>query len=410
MKVKNINNIKITIFTNLGATLEYYDYIIFSYITPIISLLFFTETSDPFLGTLQMILLFVIGNFSRIIGSFTLGFLSTRYGKLSIMLLSIYLMALSTIIIGFLPTYSRIGIMAPILLIVCRFVQAVAYCVEVPSSSLFIFDYYKGNRGQILGFLMASTTLGCVLATFIMYLLSKYCSSDDILSYMWRVPFLFGGVVGIFGIYIRRSLLRNYEHSQYNINEILQSFRQDSIKILESLSLLCLPASLIIIYIYLQQFFPSDFIYSKSEIYLVSTIGLIFSIFVAILSGIMIDRNVKNYNLYCYYGFFILYPSIWLALNLQSFFVLVIFSLIFQFFTTNFMVSALYKINSILAKNNIKSILIIIIYNMAFVLCSFIPLLAKKYNSVFIAMVVPCVLNLIIILFSKYTRHSLTLT
>jgi len=400
MENKNSNNSKITIFTNLGALLEYYDYIIFAYMAPILSLLFFSETTDPLVRNLQIILLFVIGNFSRISGSFILGFLSTRYGKSFIMLLSIYLMAFSTIAIGLLPTYTQIGIVAPILLLVFRFIQAVAYSVEVPSSSIFIFDYYKENSGQVIGFLIASTTSGCVLATFTMYLLSKYCSNDYITSYMWRVPFLVGGIVGIFGIYIRRSLSRNYEYKKYPINEILKSFKQDSMKILESLLLLSLPASLIVIYIYLQQFFSSDFIYSKSQIYLVSTIGLISAIFFGILSGVMIDRDTKHYNLYLYYGFLILYPSVWFALYMQNFYVLVIFSLIFQFFTTNFMVLAMYRINLIL-NSNIKSILIIIVYNIAFIICSFIPLLANKYHPLYVAISVPCIISIMCIRFRK---------
>jgi MFS family permease len=401
--MKTINKLKLQIFTNIGAALEYYDYIIFAYLIPILSIVFFPKTIDEntiYINNMQMILLFSIGNLSRISGSFILGFLATKYGKSFVMILSIYLMAISTFTIGLLPSYGQIGLLAPILLLLCRFVQGVAYSVELPSSSMFIFDYFKKNYGQSIGILIASTTLGCVFATFTMYLLTKFFTQSYILDYLWRLPFLIGGIVGIFGISIRKSLSTNYDYKNHSILEVFHSLKKEKNQVIYSISLLLVPASLIIIYIYLEQFFTDRFFYSKSQIYLISTLGLVFSIFCGIFGGIMLDRDNKSYIKYCYYSFFILYPAIWFALYLQSFYILIIFSLIFQFFTTNFMIFALYRMNIIIA-SNLKSILIIIIYNLVFILCSFIPIIGKNYGTLNIAIGLPYILSLLLLYFNR---------
>ena len=389
--MKPINKTKLQIFANIGVALEYYDYIIFAYLIPIFSSVFFPEDT-PLAKDIEMILLFSISSISKISGGLILGFLGARYGKSFVMILSIYLMAISTFAIGLLPSYQTIGIIAPILLLLCRFIQGLAYSAELPSASMFVFDYSEHNYGKSIGILIASTTLGAVAATFVMYLLNEFCSQVDILSYIWRIPFLLGGIVGIFGIYIRSSLAKQINYNICNIAQFWALVKQSRLQIFDALVTLAAPASLIVIYIYIDQFFIGYFSYTKSQIYLISTIGLIFSIACGIICGFMLDKYRNNYIKYCYYLFFILYPLIWFGLFYESFAALLVFAIIFQFFTTNFMVFALYRMN-ITINNNIKSIVIIIVYNLVFILCGFIPMLAKNYGSLNIAICLPYLLG-----------------
>ncbi|MCC8397888.1 MAG: hypothetical protein LN569_00970 [Rickettsia endosymbiont of Labidopullus appendiculatus] len=175
-----------------------------------------------------------------------------------------------------------------------------------------------------------------------------------------------------------------------NIGQILKMYNK---KILEAITLLLLPASLIVIYIYMPSVISKYFDITISSIYLASSIGLVGSIITAIITGIAIDKRWYLYIKSIYVLFFFFYPLIWYFLTYKSFLILVIFTISYQYFLTSFMVISLNKISSFVP-SSIGGLLFICSYNLAFLICNFIPTVGAQLNMKISFIILPIILVL----------------
>ena len=122
-------------------------------------------------------------------------------------MLSLFLMAIPTLLIGLLPTYEQIGYAAPVLLLIMRLLQGIALGGEVPSAHVFVTEHVPQNRIGLANSMIASgLTFGVVIGHFAAYLIYTNFSNDQILSFAWRYPFICGGVLGLIAVYLRRYL------------------------------------------------------------------------------------------------------------------------------------------------------------------------------------------------------------
>lgn len=386
---------KAAVFTNIGAMLEYFDFIIFPYIMPYICSVFFVDNSIS--SFIKLLLIFASGSISRIFGTFILGSLSQKSNSAYVMITSISMMSVSTFLIGILPSYSSIGYLSPILLLLLRFIQGIAYCAEMPVASSFIFDYYKNNVGRKIAHLLISTTLGAVIAAYSMYFMTKIFDDSSIKNYAWRLPFLIASMIGFYILYLRISFLPNINTPLPNkpILDLFDIFKNEKTKIIKSIILFLMPASMIMIYIFLPRVFISKLGFSSSISYLASTIGLLFSILVAIYTGS--KMHSKKYFKICFLAFLILYPGSWLLLLPCNILLLFLFVCVFQFFLTTFMMVALFNINTSFYKSQHKTV-IIVLYNLAFVTASIIPILTEYINPICVSYSVPVLVCIFIIL------------
>ncbi|MCC8371884.1 MAG: MFS transporter [Rickettsia endosymbiont of Pseudomimeciton antennatum] len=386
-------NVKLQIATNIGAILEYYDFIIFAYMIPYISQIFFPSDENEYIAFIKTACIFVSANLAKIIAAAIIGPFTLKISRFSIMIYSIYIMTISTVLIGVLPDYKTIGVFAPILLFILRLLQGIAYSVEIPSNVVFIKEYYQEHQGLKIGCLLSSATAGSIMATLIMSVLSSFFSQDQIIEYIWRIPFILGGLLGFVGIYMRRINLSNTPNTNLialNIGQILKMYNK---KILEAITLLLLPASLIVIYIYMPSVISKYFDITISSIYLASSIGLVGSIITAIITGIAIDKRWYLYIKSIYILFFFFYPLIWYFLTYKSFLILVIFTISYQYFLTSFMVISLNKISSFVP-SSIGGLLFICSYNLAFLICNFIPTVGAQLNMKISFIILPIILVL----------------
>lgn len=189
----------------LGGMLEYFEFIVFVYLAAQLSNHFMPPDTPEWLRLMQTFGIFAAGFLIRPIGGILMAQMGDRVGRKRIFSLSLLLMALPTFLIGLLPGYAQIGLWAPILLLACRLLQGLSLGGEFPGALCFVSEQISGrNMPLALGVLAASLTLGALLGSIVVSLLSNALGAEAMMEYGWRIPFILGGIFGFISVYIRR--------------------------------------------------------------------------------------------------------------------------------------------------------------------------------------------------------------
>jgi len=191
----------------LGGLLEFYDFIIFVFFANIIGELFFPPEIPEWLRQFQTFGIFAAGYLARPLGGVVMAHAGDLRGRKQMFTLSIFLMALPTLGIGLLPTYAKLGIGAPVLLLLLRILQGVAVGGEVPGAWVFVSEHVKPSHvGLACGILTSGLTGGILLGSLVATGLSLAMTHEQLAAYGWRIPFVLGGAFGLLAMYVRRSL------------------------------------------------------------------------------------------------------------------------------------------------------------------------------------------------------------
>jgi MFS family permease len=191
----------------LGGALEFYDFIIFVFFAPAIGQLFFPQSIPDWLRQLQTFGIFAAGYLARPLGGIIMAHFGDLLGRKRMFTLSVLLMSVPTLLMGLLPTYASIGIMAPVLLLVFRVMQGAAVGGEVPGAWVFVSEHVPGRHvGYACGTLTAGLTAGILLGSLIAAAVNRHFAPAEVSDFAWRIPFLLGGVFGLFSVYLRRWL------------------------------------------------------------------------------------------------------------------------------------------------------------------------------------------------------------
>ena len=180
---------KVAIATCFGTFLEWYDFLTFASLAVIFGPLFFPST-DPSTALLASLATFGVGMVVRPIGAALFGSIADRIGRRPVFLITISLMGLATIAVGFLPTYSQIGIWAPILLLLLRLMQGLSAGGEIGGGAVYLTEHAgKDSRGFKTSFLQLMGPLGIMASTLQIAVLQFFLSSEEFQQWGWRVPF-----------------------------------------------------------------------------------------------------------------------------------------------------------------------------------------------------------------------------
>src|SRR3984893_17485448 len=196
---------RLIVATSIGNALEWYDIAIYGYFAVYISKAFFPN-SDPTTSLLLTFGTFGLAFLVRPIGGVVLGAYADRHGRKASLMISIVLMTFGTLAIAVMPTYETIGILAPIAVLIARLVQGFSAGGEFGSSTAFLVEHAPHRRGFIASWQFASQGLGQVLSSAFGVGLTLSMAPGEMNSWGWRIPFLFGVLVGPVGIYIRNHL------------------------------------------------------------------------------------------------------------------------------------------------------------------------------------------------------------
>jgi MHS family shikimate/dehydroshikimate transporter-like MFS transporter len=187
----------------IGTIIEWYDFLIYGTAAALVFNTLFFPKFDPVTGTIAALGTYAAGFFARPIGAWIFGHYGDRIGRKKMLILTMIITALGTFAIGLMPTYNQIGVLAPILLIVLRILQGIGLGGEWGGASLMVLEHAPANRRGFYGSLVqVGFPLG-VAASSTAFALVAMLPQADLMSWGWRVPFLFSILLLGVGLYVR---------------------------------------------------------------------------------------------------------------------------------------------------------------------------------------------------------------
>jgi MHS family shikimate/dehydroshikimate transporter-like MFS transporter len=186
-----------------GTIIEWYDFLIYATAATLVFNKAFFPTFDPLASTLAALGTYAVGFLARPLGGALFGHFGDRLGRKSMLVLTLFIMGLSTFCIGLLPTYETIGVFAPILLMILRIIQGIGLGGEWGGASLTVLEHAPTDqRGFYTSFVQIGFPIGLVLATLVFGLAAKLPDAD-FASYGWRIPFLVSILLLAVGTFVR---------------------------------------------------------------------------------------------------------------------------------------------------------------------------------------------------------------
>lgn len=190
----------------IGNVLEWYDFAVFGYFAPIIGAHFF-PSNNPIASLLSAFGVFAAGYFARPLGGVIFGRIGDRFGRKTALQASIMLMAIPTFLISLLPTYTTIGLIAPVLLIILRLLQGLSVGGELIGSMCFTTEIAPSDKRGFWGsFAQCSSIGGVLLGSLVSAIIHGLLTPAALASWGWRIPFIAGLGIGIFGLWMRKEL------------------------------------------------------------------------------------------------------------------------------------------------------------------------------------------------------------
>jgi metabolite-proton symporter len=191
----------------IGTTIEFFDFYIYATAAVLVFPSLFFPSADPTSATLQSFATFALAFFARPVGSALFGHFGDRIGRKATLVAALLTMGLSTVLIGLLPTYASIGVMAPVLLAVCRLGQGLGLGGEWGGAVLLATENAPpGKRAWYGMFPQLGAPIGFICSTGIFVLLTEWLSDAQFLAWGWRVPFLASAALVFVGLYVRLRL------------------------------------------------------------------------------------------------------------------------------------------------------------------------------------------------------------
>ncbi|RTL24807.1 MAG: MFS transporter [Rhodocyclaceae bacterium] len=201
----------------IGSVLEYYDFFIYATAASLIFPQVFFPQGDPQIAIVASLATYGVGYVARPIGAFVLGHWGDTHGRKQVLLICMFLMGISTMAVGLLPTYDQVGLLAPILLVVLRLIQGFAVAGEISGASSMILEHAPfGRRGFYASFTLQGVQAGQILAAAVFLPLAYFMPTEAFNSWGWRIPFLMSFVVIIAGYIIRREVEETPAFAQEN--------------------------------------------------------------------------------------------------------------------------------------------------------------------------------------------------
>jgi len=191
----------------VGTAVEWYDFFLFGSAAALVfGEVFFGEIGGT-TGTLYAFMTYALGFIARPLGGVVFGHFGDKVGRKTMLVVSLLMMGAGTFAIGLLPSYATIGILAPILLVVCRLVQGFAVGGEWGGAVLMAAEHGRDDqRGFWSSWPQAGVALGNLLATAVLWVLAAVQSEQDFLDWGWRIPFLLSAVLVVIGLWVRLSI------------------------------------------------------------------------------------------------------------------------------------------------------------------------------------------------------------
>lgn len=288
----------------IGNALEWYDFLVFAFMTPIIARLFFPVDPSAKSGDLNDILMttaiFGVGFFMRPVGGVILGMYGDRKGRKAALVLVTSLMAISMAIITFAPTYQSAGVLAPLLILIARLVQGFSAGGEFGTATALLIEMApREKRGYYGSWQMTGQMIGLLIGAAAGTLMTVYFTQEQIEAWAWRIPFFVGLIIIPVAVYIRQRLdeteaFRNAQRMEQaggkhiSISELLANSWRETV-----LGIGLVAAATVTVYItftYLVTFATKILHLPLQETFEVQMMGALWVVILTPLMGMLSDR------------------------------------------------------------------------------------------------------------------------
>ena len=208
--------IKVALTAAAGATIEWYDFFVYGTAAALVfPKLFFPHTLSPFVAQLAAFSTFAVGFLARPFGGIIFGHFGDLYGRKRALAVALLMMGCVSTLVGLLPTYAMVGALAPLLLVVLRFVQGLAIGGQWGGAVLLAVENSPaGRRGYYGSFAQIGVPAGVVLSNVIFLVVGARLSPAAFEAWGWRVPFLFSILLVGVGIYVQLKLEESVEFAR----------------------------------------------------------------------------------------------------------------------------------------------------------------------------------------------------
>ncbi|MCT6868198.1 MAG: MFS transporter, partial [Gilliamella apicola] len=215
----------------LGTALEFMDFQLYSLGAALVFHEIFFPEQSAIMALILAMGTYGAGYVARIVGAFIFGRMGDAIGRKKVLFITITMMGICTTLIGFLPTYAQVGILAPLMLVVLRIIQGLGAGAEISGAGTMLAEYApKGKRGIVSSLVAMGTNCGTLSATAIWAIMFFILDKDQLVSWGWRVPFIASVIVMIFAIWLRMNLKESPVFDDVNDTTVKTINNEPSIK------------------------------------------------------------------------------------------------------------------------------------------------------------------------------------
>lgn len=282
---------------SIGVLVHWFDWAVYAYLASTLAVVFFPEENAT-AGLLATFAVFAVSFLVRPIGAIIFGRLGDRLGRRQTLSIVILAMALATLVLGVLPGYDTIGLVAPILLILTRIVQGLAAGGEFGSAAAFLGEFSPAKRrGFGVSWLEFGSLLGFLLASFAVFLLNLVFNEQQIIDWAWRIPFLITVPLGFIGLYIRRKIEDTPDFKQLEALEtvseapVKEVFQRNFKQFLQTCGMeIFMNVTFYVVLVYLLTYQEVYIGFDAGRAALLSTLASALGLIIVPLAGIVSDR------------------------------------------------------------------------------------------------------------------------
>src|SRR3989475_1089008 len=185
---------RVIVASSVGTVFEWYDFYLYAILAPFFAGLFFPPGNQT-AALLAAFATYAAGFLVRPFGALIFGRIGDLVGRKYTFLVTIVVMGLSTVFVGFLPTYATIGFAAPLILVTLRLAQGLALGGEYGGAAIYVAEHSSDeHRGRNTSWIQTTATIGLLLALVVIFLTRTAMSAEDFTAYGWRIPFLLSAV------------------------------------------------------------------------------------------------------------------------------------------------------------------------------------------------------------------------
>ncbi|MCX8660144.1 MULTISPECIES: MFS transporter [unclassified Gilliamella] len=208
----------------LGTALEFMDFQLYSLGAALVFHEIFFPEQSAIMALILAMGTYGAGYVARIIGAFVFGRMGDAIGRKKVLFITITMMGVCTTLIGVLPTYAQVGILAPLMLVILRIIQGLGAGAEISGAGTMLAEYApKGKRGVISSLVAMGTNCGTLSATAIWAFMFFLLDKDQLVAWGWRIPFIASVIVMIFAIWLRMNLKESPVFDEVNDTNTLKN-------------------------------------------------------------------------------------------------------------------------------------------------------------------------------------------